>query len=118
MYEDPQDSEPAPGQNDWPQTVEAAVDGLLSRLPDDGIGAIGAMDRGELISLHFTLGLWVRDAFGLWQGNQALLDSCADHVTSHEVHALWTGHPDDASSIILEALWLRLQEPESDDALT
>ena len=118
MYEDPQDREPAPAQDNWPQTVEAAVDGLLSRLPDAGIEAIGAMDRGELISLHFTLGLWVRNAFGLWQDNRALLDSCAAFTGSHELRAVWTGHPDDASSIIVEALWLRPQERESDDALT
>ena len=87
-------------------------------MPNDGIEAIGAMDRDELISLHFTLGLWVRDAYGVWHGNQALLDSCAAFTASHETRALWTGHPDDASSITIEALWLRLQERESDDALT
>ena len=114
----PRDSERVPGQDDWPQSVDEAVDGLLSSLPEDTLDTIEAMDRGDLISLHFTLGPWVRNAFGLWRGNRALLDSCADYAASHELRSYWTGHPDDASSIIVEALWLRLQEPESDDALT
>ena len=112
MYEDPHDSEPAPGQDDWPQTVEAAVDGLLSSLPDDGIEAIGAMDRGaaHLAPLH-ARPVGAQRLRGCGEGNRALLDSCAAFAASHELHALWTGHPDDASSIIVEALWLRLQEP-------
>ena len=112
------DSERAPGQDDWPQSVEEAVDGLLVALPDDLLGSVESMEQGDLISLHFTLGMWVRNAFGLWRGNRALLDSCADYAASHGLRSYWTGHPDDASSIIVEALWLRLQEPESDGALT
>jgi hypothetical protein len=102
----------------WPRSVEEAVERLLAEVAPASLDAVRAMDRDDLVSLHFTLGLGVRNAFGLWRGNRALLDSCAAYAASHDLRSFWTGHPDDASSIILEALWLRLQEPDTDDVLT
>jgi hypothetical protein len=54
--------------------------------------------RGDLIRFHHGWGTGIRNAFGLWGGNRALLDSCGG------------GHPDDASMVIIEAVWKHLHE--------
>lgn len=79
-----------------PQTIEQAVGVLLEQLPAGEKHKIAAMSRDDLIILHFGLGTQVRNDFGLWSGNAALLES-----TGHS-------HPDDAAMAIIEALWCRL----------
>jgi len=49
-----------------------------------------------LLNAHFGLGLSIRNAFKLHSGNPALVRSRG-------------GHPDDASEVILGALWKRFQ---------
>jgi hypothetical protein len=80
-----------------PVTVAEAVDYLYNNLHPDDIDALEKAKRLSLISLHFTLGRWIRNNFGLWQGNQALIDDAGG------------GHPDDVTMIIIERLWLRCQ---------
>lgn len=59
----------------------------ILRNPQDQVGA----------SLHFTLGLAIRNEFGLWGGNSALMKSCG------------VNHPDDCSAIIIEQLWRHIR---------
>ncbi|NOS75001.1 MAG: hypothetical protein HOP36_10815 [Methyloglobulus sp.] len=56
------------------------------------------MSESELIDLHFGLGLAVRNAFGLHDRGSTLRLSCG------------TEHPDDASQIIIQALWEKVKE--------
>lgn len=79
-----------------PQTIEQAVVVLLDQLPADAKHKIAAMSRDDLIILHFGLGTSIRNDFGLWSGNTALLESAGN------------SHPDDAAMTIIEALWRRL----------
>lgn len=79
-----------------PQTIEQAVSVLLEKLPAGGRLKIAAMSRDDLIILHFGLGTQIRNDFGLWSGNAALLESSGN------------SHPDDAAMAIIEALWRRL----------
>ena len=88
------DKERAPFQDDWPQSVGEPLDGLLASLVEDMLDTVEAMGRGDLLSLHFTLGMWLRNAFGPWRGNQALLEPCAAYAASRELRSYWTGHPD------------------------
>jgi hypothetical protein len=52
----------------------------------------------DLIKMHLIVGSHQRNTLGLWAGNPDLLNACGKP------------HPDDASLIILTALWERLQE--------
>lgn len=52
--------------------------------------AIAAMKNDELINLHFSLGIMIRNAFDLHEPGSQLLASCG------------TAHPDDASDGIVE----------------
>jgi hypothetical protein len=54
-----------------------------------------------MIRHHHGLGTWVRNTFGLWRGNDELLRSTGCQ------------HPDNASVVILGALWQRLSRGES-----
>ena len=89
------------GREEPPQTIEDAVATLVSLMDDDDLKAIKAHPNSDaMIQYHHTLGRQVRNSFGLWQGNQALLDACGE------------SHPDDASGKILEALWEHLQDAD------
>ncbi len=58
-----------------------------------------------LSGLHFSLGMWIRNNFGLWHEHSELIKDCARrrHIPSRS-----TMHPNSASHIILMALWERL----------
>lgn len=94
------------GKTNLPRTVDEAVDQLMAQMSPDDLTAIREMSVNDLISLHFSLGMTIRNQFGLWRGNDALLESCAS------VRGVPSGffHPDSASGVIIEALWRRLQE--------
>lgn len=80
-----------------PQTVDQAVD-ILMDLLDDELPTLAQMDDTALESLHISLGPYIRNQFGLWEGNKSLLDDCGER------------HPDDAYLVILSALVKRLKE--------
>lgn len=63
-----------PQKRAWPKTVADAVDVLLTKLGESDLNTIKAVERPEgMLAFHFGLGLWIRNNFGLWQGNEALL---------------------------------------------
>jgi hypothetical protein len=86
-------------QKQWPATIDEAVGVVIATLSDDE-GEIAAMAESELIGLHFGLGLWIRNNLGLWKGN----DRCwrPSRATADS--------PDDASMVIVQAVWERLRE--------
>ena len=98
-----------------PKTVEEAVQRLVTELPKEGRDRISAMtEEKELYELHFGLGMAIRNAMGLWQGNDALLADCrrvaienGQKLTPVEVEGLI--HPDDASHVILVELWKKVR---------
>ncbi len=88
-------------KKEWPRTVEEAVDRLLSSMSEKDKQSFKNTPEKDLIMFHFGLGTHIRNEFGLWQGNTELLKSCEKE--SYFVD------PDDASSIIIEALRKKLR---------
>jgi Domain of unknown function (DUF6794) len=86
----------------WPVTIDEAVGVAIANLSDEDKARIAAMLESELIGLHFSLGMWIRNNLGLWQGNDALMQAIRDRDP--------TIHPDDVSIMIIEAIWRRLRE--------
>jgi len=84
--------------NNMPKTVADAVNVLLGELSVDDKERIGAMSESEIINMYYGLGTLIRDRFGLGNGNAPLL--AATH----------TANAQDASVVLLRALWSRLQE--------
>ena len=91
-------NEPA---EELPATVDAAVRRLLAMLPEADKAEIAAKSQDQLIELHFGLGTWIRNNFGLWQGNAALAQDAGSN------------DPDDIAGVIIEALWNHLRGAES-----
>ncbi|MFC1885663.1 YpsA SLOG family protein [Thermodesulfobacteriota bacterium] len=87
-----------------PQSVDAAVERLISELPLKDRVSIANMTYGELDTLDSTLGEDIRFEFGLWNKNVFLIDSC--RFVSGEKHL----NPNSASKIIIDLLWKRLRE--------
>jgi hypothetical protein len=55
--------------------------------------------KEDLILFHHGWGTGIRNGFGLWGDNTNLMTDCRAQ------------HPDDASMVIIEAVWQSLQKP-------
>jgi hypothetical protein len=82
----------------WPKTVDEAVTRILSTMPEKDKKTVRDTPKGDLILFHHGWGTGIRNSFGLWRGNHALMEDCK------------AKHPDDASMVIIEAVWARLQK--------
>lgn len=87
-----------------PTTVGEAADQVISRLDEESLSRLRGMDEAELVALHFGLGMWIRNTFGLWSGNKALLEDCA---SDGEPGCF---DPDEASMVILREVWIRARQ--------
>jgi hypothetical protein len=88
------------GPENWPVTVEETVRDILPRVSRLEKLRIMFMKKEDTTSLHFELGLWIRNRYGLWRGNEKLiLSACGFRC-----------HPDEASAKIIEALWQALHK--------
>ena len=84
----------------WPTSVEGAVEQLLSQMTESNKAVLRDATEDDLVMIHYDLGLSIRNSFGLWAGNKALLKSCGAEDM----------HPDDASAIIIERMRKRLKK--------
>ena len=87
-----------------PTTVEEGVNDLTTRMKLLDLTNIAKMDEEELGLLHATLGTYIRNRYGLWTGNKALLESCRRFIGDEQAN------PDEASTLIIRELWKSLQE--------
>ena len=82
----------------WPKTINEAVTRLLAEMTDEDKAHVRGRKKEDLILFHHDWGMGIRNDFGLWKGNTNLIADC---------HAK---HPDNASMVIIEAVWQRLQK--------
>jgi len=87
-----------------PITVDQAVKRLISELSLKDKTTIANMAEIELSVLHMTIGEYIRNEYGLWSGNDDLLNSCCFFAKKDKVSE------DEASSIIIRELWKRLRD--------
>ena len=80
-----------------PETADEAVEQLMTLLAGEYKVVLATMQEEELIELRFSLGMRIRNAFGLYEPGSKLLASCG------------VVHPDDASGVIIRELWRALQ---------
>jgi hypothetical protein len=88
------------GPENWPVTVDETVKDILPRLPLYRKLEIRFMKREHTNSLHFEVGLGLRNRYGLWRGNDKLILSACGYPC----------HPDDASARIIDAVWEALHK--------
>jgi hypothetical protein len=82
-----------------PITVDETVTQLIFVLDNEHKQFIATMPESDLINLHFSLGIKIRNAFGLHNQDSPLLKSLGYFV-----------HPDDVSMVIINALWKKLNQ--------
>jgi hypothetical protein len=87
-----------------PLTVDEAVDRLHASISLNDEILLAAITEDDLTDFHFSLVHYIRNEFGLWSGNDALLESCRIITGKQDLHV------DDASSVIIKALWIRLKK--------
>jgi hypothetical protein len=87
-----------------PKTVDEAVDRLLPDLDLKDKIKIAHMSLDNLINLQSNLHVYFKNAFGLWSGNTELLASCRS-ISKEHIYS-----EDDATLVIIEALWKKLRE--------
>jgi hypothetical protein len=86
----------------WPRTVEEAVQQIYQRLSRSDLELLLNSDAMDLVLFEMN----IRGAFGLWDGNDALLKSCG--VENNSVPA------DSASGVIMQALVERVRHESLD----
>ena len=84
-----------------PLTLEAAVEQIISDLSEADRMTVKQTSFYDLILYHHGWGTGIRNSFGLWRGNESLLESaCGDPKC----------HPDDASMKIIQGVWNKLND--------
>ena len=87
------------GPDKWPTTVQDTVKDILSRMSEKDKELVRNTKRGDLIMFHHGWGTGIRNYYGLWRGNQKLIESACGRSC----------HPDDASMVIIRAVWRELK---------
>ncbi|MEW6038491.1 MAG: DUF6794 domain-containing protein [Pseudomonadota bacterium] len=86
-----------------PRTVAEAVDVLVKEFDDRQKAEVALTFKTALYLLHFSLGSHIRKTFGLWAPDSPLRRDCGLAAGRCDLP------PDEASHVIVEALWERLQ---------
>jgi len=86
-----------------PETVEEAVDRLMSELKLKDLTKLAKLPADELVNLHPTVGMWIRSNF-IYPRNDKLLESCRAVGKDPTLHFA------QMHMLILKQLWKRLQE--------
>jgi Domain of unknown function (DUF6794) len=92
-------------KKDSPKTVPEAVDRLIEALSEEDLEEIR---KGDEIDFHFGLGTYIRNEFGLWDGNSPLVNSMR-YKEVDGVSIPTISHPDNISGKIIKALQKRLR---------
>lgn len=86
-----------------PENVDKAVNRLLEQLTLKDKSKIARMGRGDLKKLERSLGRYIGDNFGIWDGNDALIKSCGFILGKGSIKE------EEAISLIMEKLWEKLR---------
>jgi hypothetical protein len=84
----------------WPTTVDEAARRLVAELDQESKARVRATKKEALSQFYFGWGTGIRNAFGLWGGNEKLRASCGGGKPAH---------PEACSMVIIEAVWTLLQ---------
>jgi len=99
--------------SDWVnvETVDKVVDDLIENLGAEDKHYLMSMKEKDLISLHFTFGMGIRNHYGLWMDNDLLKADCKKAL--EEKGHPEPDHPDSMSTIIIERLYNKLKGKET-----
>ena len=87
-----------------PKTFGEAVESAENLLSESDKKALVKMfnEQGGVLDFHSTLGMKIRNEFGMWEGNKELMEDCSRFIgDEYSIEGL---HPDEASYAVLNAL--------------
>ena len=88
------------GPDKWPTSVTETVRDIVQRMAEKDKEIVRTTKKEDLIKFHHGWGTGIRNHYGLWRGNDKLtLSACGKPC-----------HPDEASMVIIEAVWQALQK--------
>jgi hypothetical protein len=88
----------------WPQTVDQAVAQLKTVLSLKDRSLLSNLQPDELSHLRSGIGDYIKQKYGLFEGNETLMRSCTEYGHLHQPL------PDEACAVILRALWEDLRK--------
>ena len=91
-------------EHQYPKSVAEAVEVLHANMGLNDEILLATMNEEDLIDAHLVLGHQIRHEFGLWTGNIALFESCRIIANDKNLHI------DDASMVIINALWEKVKK--------
>jgi hypothetical protein len=87
----------------YPEFVDQAVDKLISEMSLKDKVKLAEMSEYDIDGLHPSLGLYIRNNYGLW-GDCPLLSACREMSGNKDLQA------EEASKFIIGKLWAKLRE--------
>lgn len=81
----PYEMEGFAGNQKYPETVDEAVELLIKELPLKDKAKLAGMSESQLHHLHPSLGLYIRNNYGLTENNEKLLASCRNLAQDHKM---------------------------------
>src|SRR5512143_1032332 len=86
-----------------PEAVDEAVDRLMSEMKLQALMKLAKMPEDDLVNLHFTVGMWIRNNF-VYPRNDKLLQSCREVSRDKYLHFA------QLHMVVIRELWKKLQE--------
>ena len=98
-----------PKKSHWPKTIKNATERIIAQMSDEEKRTLRGTNKEELAKFNFGMGVYIRNKFGLFDGNEALMKACA--LSQHgEIYNIFYGDdPDSAAGVIIEAVWKELK---------
>ena len=94
---------PGKPKNTSPKTVTEAIDRIMGELDLPVKAKIAKIPEDDLVTLHFSMGMWIRNNF-VYPRNEKLLESCREVSGDKYLHYA------QMHMVILHELWKRLQK--------
>lgn len=84
----------------WPRTLQEAVRISILTMADKEKEMLRNTPEEDLVLFHYNWAMNMRNEFGLWHGNDELLESCGESGA------------DGASMALIRAVWEALKDAE------
>ncbi len=93
----------------WPKTINEAVELMIDTMSEVDKSEVLNTKKENLSRFHYTLGMLICGWFGLYNGNNTLLEACANTRKKEIERLLILNDPEEASMIIMEEIWKKLR---------
>ena len=98
-----------PKKSHWPKTIKNATERIIAQMTEEEKRTLRGTKKEELAKYNFGMGVYIRNKFGLIDGNDALMKACALSQQGEIYNIFYGDDPDSAAGVIIEAVWKELK---------